>query len=151
MGVWSRGAETGHVRFDQARVQLPQVVRPQAHARRGAGAQVGQQDVRRRRHFLRHRLAVRVARVEAQGAFVDVDVEEIRAAERTRNVAGVGFHLDDVGAQVGKQAAGDGAGDQVGNFQYPDALQGQVEFRLGQRGGRGRHRRRACGTFRRVG
>ena len=134
MGVRTLGAETGDVGLDQARVQAPQVVRTQAHALGRSGPQVGQQYVGGGRHLLHDGPAFRLARVEAEGALVDINVEEIRTPERPRNIAGMGFHLDDVAAQVGQQPAGDRAGDQVGDFQYPDSHQRQLEFPIRRAG-----------------
>ena len=122
----------GDMRLDQLRIDI----RADAHARRGAGAQIGEQHIAHRRHAPDRLRAARLAGVDAERALVEVQIVEIVAPDRPREVAARRLQLDDLRAQIGEQPPAGRPGDQIGDLQH--AHPGERQRLLRRRFGRGR-------------
>ena len=126
------------MRLDKVRIDI----RADAHAVRRAGAEVGEHHVAAGRHALDRLPAARLARVHAKGALVEVQIVEIVAPDRPRDVAARRLQLDDIRAEVAEQAPGRRPGDEVRDLQHPDPCERRrVVPTVGRRRGLRRQRR----------
>ena len=123
-------AETRKTENHQPRVGLMQLVRPKSPTLHYTRAEPFDQDVGLLSQFLQYFLAGGVGQVEGNGllvAGVDFPPEGNAVHERppvAQRVPGSRpFHLNDLGAEVGHQAAGSSSGNYDGKVQYLQALQ----------------------------
>ena len=124
-------AVAGNPEHDQVGIQFLQHVRSQAVALQRAGPEVLGQYVDLGDQLPEQILAFVLAQIEGNALLVAVgDLPPKRHAVLVRRQGSQGvadprqFHLDHLGAEIGKQAAGHGCGDYRGNIENAHALEG---------------------------
>ncbi len=147
-GVWTRLAEGGDGGDDQRGVQASQALVLESQGPCDRGGAVVHQDIYLLQQGLDYSRARRVARVDSDTGLVGVEIEEEPAFFSMGDVArerppGPGsvagrrlFDLDYVGAHVSEELRAEGARNERGQLQYPDAF----EDRRGDGLGRSCHR-----------
>ena len=139
VGVLALDPVSGDERVDQAGMAGHDLVVPEPHAFQRFGPDVGQEDVGARDEFRDDgppAFAGEVDRDAALGPVVEIErrvagaVAADHPAERARRVTGRRFHLDDVSAPVGEDAAGSRAGDPHAEFDDADAGERPARRRL---------------------
>jgi hypothetical protein len=127
-------AEAGDAHVDDLRVDLADGLVVDLQPLHHAGAVVLDDHVGRAGQLVEEFAALVAFQVERERALVAVHVQEAHAVRALHLephgaaclVAGAGrLHLDDIGAQVGQQHAGEGAGHDLAHVEHADALQRQ--------------------------
>src|SRR5215472_7849501 len=129
-----RAAEGGDRAVDEARVDRREVVVAETEALHRARAEVLDEDVGAAGERLHDLRALRGLEIERHAALVAIEEQIGRrlavlvGRPRPRLVAGAGvFHLDDVGAEIGKQGSAPGSRDDAGEIDHANAVEGQEE------------------------
>ena len=116
-------AHAGHLHVDGLRVVRAHVVEADAPALEHANREVVDHHIRGDAQPLAQGAALRARHVQRQRPLVAVPHRVVDAVRRVRPGAGGGVHLHHVGAEIGQDARGEGAGQHVGEVE--DAQTGQ--------------------------
>ena len=110
-------AHAGHLHVDGLRVVRAHVVEADAPALEHANREVVDHHVRGDAQPLAQGAALRARHVQRQRPLVAVPHRVVDAVRRVRSGAGGGVHLHHVGAEIGQDARGEGAGEHVGEVE----------------------------------